>query len=60
MPRISGFSAEDFATHARDEHSTFAWILEGMLRRAGFEVLEARLTAPEYAEYLCRRSAASG
>ena len=55
MPKIAGFSAEAFAAHAREEHSTFAWMLEGMLSRAGFDVTEARYTAPEYAEYVGRR-----
>ena len=55
MPRISGYAREDFETHVRDEHSTFAWVLHGMLERAGFEVLEAREPQVEYAEWLCRR-----
>ena len=59
MPAIAGFSAEEFATHAREEYSTFAWVLEGMLGRAGFEIGEKRYTAPEYAEYVCRRRARS-
>ncbi len=27
--------------HVRDEHSTFSWILEAMIQRAGFEILSA-------------------
>jgi len=30
----------EFEEHVRDEHSTFTWLLEPMLARAGFEVLE--------------------
>ena len=55
MPRVSGYSREEFETHVREEHSTFAWVLDGMLDRAGFEILEARRPQPEYAEWICRR-----
>jgi SAM-dependent methyltransferase len=54
MPRLSGFSAREFETHVREEHSTFAWVLEGFLERAGFEIVEQAYPAPEYAGYLCR------
>lgn len=54
MPQASGFSREDFEMHVREEYSTFAWVLEGFLERAGFEILERAHPAPEYAEYLCR------
>jgi hypothetical protein len=50
-----GFSRAAFEQHIREEHSTFAWIIEEMLRREGFHLVEARHTAPTYAEYLCQR-----
>lgn len=34
------WSREELAEHVRDEHSTFSWLLEPMLARAGFEVLD--------------------
>ena len=55
MPRVSGYAREEFETHMREEHSTFAWVLGGMLERAGLEILESQLSAPEYADWLCRR-----
>ena len=55
MPRASGYAREEFETHVREEHSTFTWVLDGMLERAGLEILEARRPHPEYAEWLCRR-----
>jgi len=54
MPAASGFAREEFETHVRDEFSTFSWVLEGFLERAGFEIVERELSSPEYAEYLCR------
>lgn len=53
MPGLSGFSRGEFETHVREEYSTFAWVLEGLLERAGFQILEQSYPAPEYAEYLC-------
>ena len=51
---LSGFSQSEFETHVREEYSTFSWVLEGFLERAGLEILEREYPAPEYAEYLCR------
>ena len=48
----SGWSREAFETHLRDEHSTYAWIMRGLLERAGFAVEEDRRT-PAYADYAC-------
>ena len=54
MPELSGFLREEFEMHVREEYSTFAWVLEGLLDRAGFEIIESERSDPEYAEYLCR------
>lgn len=51
----TGFTRADFATHVRDEHSPFAWILEGMIERSGFRILAAEKEDPAYADYLCVR-----
>lgn len=48
------FSAE-VATHIRDEFSTFGWVLEGMLRKAGFEIVKNRSADGFLSEYLCRK-----
>ena len=43
-------------THIRDEYSTFAWILEGMLHKAGF-VTEQCITHDGFiTEYVCRKT----
>lgn len=54
-PAGEGFTVSDFETHVREEYSTFAWIIEGMLTRAGFEIEQVNYLAPEYAEYVCRK-----
>ena len=51
----SGFSRESYEVHVREEHSTFAWIIEGMLARAGFTIEDADLQGGVYATYLCSR-----
>lgn len=55
-PEGEGWTARDFEMHVREEHSTFAWIIEGMLTRAGFTILETDYFAPEYARYLCQKT----
>ncbi len=54
-PKGEGYTRADFASHVRDEHSTFAWIIEGMLERAGFDIIDDGRTTPEYGAYLCRK-----
>jgi putative AdoMet-dependent methyltransferase len=50
----SGYPPAAFETHVRDEHSTFAWVMRGLLEGAGFDVCE-NLWAPTYADYRCTR-----
>ncbi len=49
-----GWTPEELATHVRTEFSTFSWLLEPMLERAGFEIREIE-HAPigAYAAYTC-------
>ncbi len=56
-PQGEGWTAQDFEMHVREEHSTFAWVIEGMLTRVGFEIVEVNYSTPTYAEYLCIKSA---
>lgn len=53
-----GWTSEEFETHLRQEYSTYTWLLEPMLERAGFEILEAtnRMRLP-YAAYTCVKRA---
>lgn len=59
-PEGEGWTARDFSMHVREEHSTFGWIIEGMLTRAGFTIKEADYLATEYARYTCRKTATLG
>jgi SAM-dependent methyltransferase len=54
-----GWTREELETHVREEHSTYDWLLQPMLRHAGFAIREAAL-APSgtYAAYTCVRSPA--
>ncbi|WP_063784359.1 class I SAM-dependent methyltransferase [Streptomyces sp. SBT349] len=54
-PEGEGFTRADFETHVRDEFSTYAWIIEGMLHRAGFDIVSRSFPRPTHAAYHCRR-----
>jgi ubiquinone/menaquinone biosynthesis C-methylase UbiE len=49
-----GWTRSELEEHVRTEHSTFAWLLEPMLERAGFEILDASHRRGVYATYVCR------
>jgi ubiquinone/menaquinone biosynthesis C-methylase UbiE len=51
----SGFSRSNFEMHIRDEHSTYAWILDGMFAQAGFTIREQQFDSPTYARYLVQK-----
>lgn len=46
---------ESVTTHIRDEHSTFGWILAGMLEKAGFSIEKQRSADGFVSEYACRK-----
>ena len=51
-----GWTSAQLAEHVRTEHSTFTWLLEPMLERAGFEVRTRSLGADGiYGAYTCVR-----
>ena len=53
-----GWTAEQLAEHVRTEHSTFTWLLEPMLGKAGFRIRDRSLSGDGiYAAYICTRSA---
>jgi 2-polyprenyl-3-methyl-5-hydroxy-6-metoxy-1,4-benzoquinol methylase len=54
------FPREDVATHMRDEHSTFGWVIERMLTDVGFTLTSADYHAPLHGTYLCRKPDAAG
>ena len=55
-PAELGWTREELEAHVRDEHSTFSWLLEPMIERAGFEIEQADYGSLRvYAAYLCVR-----
>jgi SAM-dependent methyltransferase len=49
-----GWTHEELETHLREEHSTFTWLLEPMIERAGFEITSVDYgQIGVYANYLC-------
>lgn len=51
----TGYARAEVATHVRDEHSTFAWIIEGLLDRTGFRLCWSEIGGPTYADYLAEK-----
>ncbi len=51
-----GFTRDDFTCHLREEYSTFGWVLEGMLARADFRLVERRDSSPAYFDGLYERA----
>ncbi|MFQ3577542.1 MAG: class I SAM-dependent methyltransferase [Verrucomicrobiia bacterium] len=49
------FLREDAEGHFREEFSTFDWVMEGMLTRAGFTILNHRVESRVISTYLCLR-----
>jgi ubiquinone/menaquinone biosynthesis C-methylase UbiE len=51
-----GWTRDELVTHVREEHSTFTWLLEPLIERAGFEIVAADYgTVGAYADYVCAR-----
>lgn len=50
-----GWTRSELEEHVREEHSTFTWLLEPMLERAGFEIRDADYRGTSYAAYVCVR-----
>jgi hypothetical protein len=51
-----GWTAEELAEHVRTEYSTFTWLFEPMLERAGFDIREKVLSENKiFAAYFCVR-----
>ena len=50
-----GWRRADIEEHIRDEHSTFAWLLESMMERSGFHIEQADYTSDGiFARYVAR------
>jgi len=47
--------ADETKTHIRDEYSTFDWIIQGLVERAGFVIENSETNNPLISEYFCRK-----
>lgn len=55
-----GWTRGELEVHLRDEYSTFSWLLEPMLERAGFAIERAEYGKfGVYADYICARRSGS-
>jgi SAM-dependent methyltransferase len=48
-----GWTRSELEEHLREEHSTFTWLLEAMLERAGFDIRDVEYRSGAYAAYVC-------
>jgi SAM-dependent methyltransferase len=48
-----GWTRDELEEHVRDEYSTVCWLLEVLLQRAAFEILERDVRSRIYATYVC-------
>jgi len=52
-----GWTRPELEEHVRDEHSTFTWLLEPMIERAGFTIEQAEISDDRiFARYTCRKA----
>lgn len=52
--RSTPFTDEELYVHFREEYSTYGFVLEALLDRVGFEILESTYEDDFYAQYTCR------
>ena len=51
-----GWTREELETHLREEYSTFTWLLEPMIERAGFEIVASDYgSVGAYASFVCEK-----
>jgi SAM-dependent methyltransferase len=51
-----GWTRDELVAHLRDEYSTFTWLLEPMIERAGFEIVAAEHgMVGAHADYVCEK-----
>ena len=59
ITRLASIVGEDtfdtITTHIKSEYSTIDWIMEGLIKRAGFRIERADYQKGLYATYLCTR-----
>jgi len=51
----NGWTREELETHVREEYSTFTWLLEPIIERAGFTIQDINRRGSIYSTYTCIR-----
>ena len=51
----AGWTADELAQHVRTEFSTYSWLLDSMLDRSRFDILERSFRRSAYGTYTCGR-----
>jgi putative AdoMet-dependent methyltransferase len=51
---------KEIEDHIRLEYSTYDWIMEGLLERAGFRIIDKRMQDGVIGRYLCRKESNEG
>lgn len=49
----AGWTADELAQHVRKEFSTYSWLLEPLLERSGFRILDRHYRRAAYGTYIC-------
>ena len=55
VDRMGAEMKQELETHFRQEFSTFDWIMEGILEKAGFKIKRADYIEGFFANYLCKK-----
>ena len=53
--RMGDQMKKELETHFRQEFSTYDWVMEGLLEKAGFEIEKANYREGFFATYLCTK-----
>jgi ubiquinone/menaquinone biosynthesis C-methylase UbiE len=48
-----GYTAEDYALHIRTENGTYGWLMESLIRAAGFEIVSVKYEVRLFGAYTC-------
>ena len=49
---------DEIAAHVREEYSTYDWIIDGLLERAGFEIRSREIVEGVLGRYVCEKKTA--
>jgi len=50
------FLRDDTETHMREEYSTYDWVMDGLLTRAGFTINSKEMHESVFGTYVCSKN----